>query len=690
MSSLLRFLSFVPPILFFVCPAFTQIQGTITQLPGSNTYQVSVLPNQDIALPFSLTSSAQITLRASTGKLSLNNFQSLTGDWEFQSQYNSPTEAPGQDYFRFFLINPLTTITYSAGTEVPLFTFENSASCTMIELVDNDSDPFVSNNTLMVDARSYFTLGLLGPGVNAYEGNGSNSSVACPTLAMEVTADNNPVDCNGDVTNLTVKAMKGKEPYTVVYTHLPSGTTSNASISTFEGSTTFSDLPAGAYKFNITDFQDSTSQTDYSIMEPPPIDLVLSPGAATCTQSNDGNIAISYVNGIDGEDFDAYQYFWDQDPTNSNQVLDSLLTGSYTVTVMDANGCTTTASEFVDVYNLLVVNETIKQISCFGENDGAIAILAASSTLSEPFSFNWSPNATTGSTEATAWMLGPGDYHVTITDASGTCPHVETYTLEEPDELKLEYELVEPICYGDEAYLNILSVTGDQGGYAVELTGTHTQLSDFTYEVEPGVPMQIIISDANECEITDDFLIPNKQEMTVDLGDDITIKYGENITIEGEVFPLSGVQLEWTPNEGLDCTDCPNPSATPTEDTNYALSLIDDDGCVVSDDINVTVYKSRDIYIPNAFSPNRDGINDYFRPFGGFEIIEVKSLMVFNRWGGLIYDNSKGFTLEELDAGWNGMVNDKEIDPGTYLYTMDVQFIDGEIVLFSGEVNLIK
>ena len=686
MSSLLRFLSFVPPILFFVCPAFSQLQGTISKLPGGNTYQVSILPTQDIALPLSTTSSAQITLRASSGKLNLTNFQSLTGDWEMQSQYISPAEAPNQDYFRFFLINPFPSISYSNGVEIPLFSFENLAPCTTIELVDNDTDPFVSNNSLMVDARNYFAL-LLDPGGNSYEGNTANSSVSCPQLDLQITADNNPLNCFGDLTNMTVKALKGNEPYTVVHTHLSSGATDSGNINDFEGSVSFLNLPGGEYEFRITDAQDSISFKSYNVVQPAALTVDLEPALATCTGSKDGAVRISGVSGLGGPDFGAYQYYWNIDPTNSNIEIDSLGVGTYTVTVVDANGCTTVASTIVDVFNQLFIPSEIKQISCFGKNDGVIKLYPFG--VSAPYTYQWSPNANSGMDQSDAWMLGPGEYHVTVT-AAEVCTRTEVFIIEEPAEIHVEYELMEPECYGDEAYLNIISIANVQGIYEVDIVGNHTQISDFSYEVEPGVPIQLTVTDELECEIKEDFIIPNKQEMMVDLGDDRTIKYGESITVEAEVFPLTGTTLEWTPSEGLDCIDCPNPTAAPLEDVTYVLSLINDNGCFVEDDITITVNKSRDIYIPNAFSPNKDGINDFFRPFGGFEIVQIQSLMVFNRWGGLIYQNEDGFTLEEKDVGWNGYANGKEIDPGTYLYTMNVQFIDGETVLFTGEVNLIK
>ncbi|HHM21101.1 MAG TPA: T9SS type B sorting domain-containing protein [Bacteroidetes bacterium] len=689
MSALIRFLSFVPPILLFAFPAYAQLQGKLTQMPGTDTYVVSVIPTTDITLPLSSTSSAQITLRANSGKLNIADFQSLTGDWENQSQYISPVESPDYDYFRFFMINPLPSITFTTGVEVPLFSFRNDNTCTTIELVDNTTDPFVSNNSLMVDARNFFATLIAGPGGNAYEGNTTENEVDCPGLSLVVSAADNPVSCFGQTTNLTVQAVEGTEPYTVVYIHTPTGAMANATIPAFEGSTSFFNIPPGNYLVTITDSNDSTAQIAYNIAEPPPIVADLEPAPTLCPGSLNGAVRIADISGIGGTDFNAYQYYWNVDPTHSSIEIDSLDTGTYTVTIVDQNGCSSVSSTYVGVFNELFISKTIVDVSCFGENNGIIDITPFG--LAPPYEYYWSPNAGVSATnQSAAWMLGPGQYNVTVTAAGGVCSHTESFTIEEPEEIKVTYEVAEPLCYGDDAFLNVLNVENAQGGYSLNITGEHTALTETNFEVAPGVPMQLVVTDDMGCSVSEDFLIPDKQEMTVHLGEDVILKYGETYQIDGEIFPLTGVELEWTPTDHLSCTDCPNPVASPTTNTTYLLRLTDADGCTAEDQINIRVEKSRDLYIPNAFSPNSDGINDIFRPYGGFEVVKIHTMQIYDRWGGLLFSDEKGFKIEDEKVGWNGFSNGKLLDPGTYLYTMNVEFIDGEIVLFAGEVNLMR
>ncbi len=687
MSNLLKFFSFVPPILLFVIPVYSQIQGKLTQLPGTGIYQVSIIPSVNWSPPGSTTSSAQITIRADSGKLDLGNLQSITGQWDLQDQYDSPIEAPAFDYFSFALVNPMSNIQYIPGTEIPLFSFENNNVCSNIELVDNATDPFASINSLNVNAENTFSIVQAGFGQNAYEGNSPDFSVECPVLGLSVIATNNPVKCNGDVTTITVQAINGTQPYTVVYTDATTGASNSAFISNFEGSVTFDDLPAGIYNISITDVIDSIGQTTYQIIEPLPISVELEPAPATCTGSGDGAVRISGIFGAGGPDLNAYQYFWDIDPINSNIEIDSLNEGIYSVTVVDANGCEEFATTEVGTWTFFSISEQIIDISCFGEIDGIIDItpLGASS----PYTYEWSPNANTGNF-SNAWMLGPGEYQVTVTASSGICTATESFIIEDAPIMEVDYMMVEPECFGDQAFLNILSVENAHEPYFIDIIGGYNLVSENTYEVEAGAPLRLVIEDDNGCKISEDFLIPAKQEMGVDLGEDQSIKYGEEVYIDSDVFPLSGVQLEWSPTEWLSCSDCPDPVVRPLESTTYRLRMTDDSGCTAEDQISIQVTKSRDIFIPNAFSPNRDGINDIFHPYGGFEVVAIKSMKVFDRWGGLVFLNEEEFLIEDEKSGWNGMVNGNEIDPGTYLYTMNVEFIDGEVVLFSGEVNLMK
>lgn len=97
----------------------------------------------------------------------------------------------------------------------------------------------------------------------------------------------------------------------------------------------------------------------------------------------------------------------------------------------------------------------------------------------------------------------------------------------------------------------------------------------------------------------------------------------------------------------------------------------------------------RQVYFPNAFSPNGDGINDSFLPFDGGDVGVVHSFQVFDRWGGLVYQ-FYNIKPNDFTVGWDGFSEDKKANPGVYAWLADVEFRDGKRQLLKGDVTLVR
>ena len=95
------------------------------------------------------------------------------------------------------------------------------------------------------------------------------------------------------------------------------------------------------------------------------------------------------------------------------------------------------------------------------------------------------------------------------------------------------------------------------------------------------------------------------------------------------------------------------------------------------------------MYIPTAFSPNEDGINDVFRPFftPGY-VRKFNVLQIYDRWGGLQYEWQGGLDTSEI-PGWDGKVNGRVIDSGLYVFVMEYERTDRSIIIEKGEIMLI-
>ncbi|MEL7120288.1 MAG: gliding motility-associated C-terminal domain-containing protein, partial [Bacteroidota bacterium] len=148
----------------------------------------------------------------------------------------------------------------------------------------------------------------------------------------------------------------------------------------------------------------------------------------------------------------------------------------------------------------------------------------------------------------------------------------------------------------------------------------------------------------------------------------------------------------WKSNVGSNIKLPPNsltPFVAPVETTTYRLTAADSLGCFRTDFVTVTVDKSRDLYAPTAFSPNGDGINDFFLPQPGPNVANIRSMNIYSRWGSLIYTGTN-LDLNNPNSGWNGKVGTEDVPVGTYVYAMEVEFKDGEVVIVQGDVALIR
>ena len=146
--------------------------------------------------------------------------------------------------------------------------------------------------------------------------------------------------------------------------------------------------------------------------------------------------------------------------------------------------------------------------------------------------------------------------------------------------------------------------------------------------------------------------------------------------------------IQWIPSFSLDCDSCAQVNATPFDNTLYTAWVYDDNGCLLQDSFQVSVFKPDEVYIPNAFSPNGDGRNDLFEVYTDKDVNRILRFQVFDRWGNLIFDQKTdgvGFR-----NGWNGYYKDKRMDSDVFAYQIVVEFLDGRTKLFAGDVTLIR
>jgi gliding motility-associated-like protein len=167
----------------------------------------------------------------------------------------------------------------------------------------------------------------------------------------------------------------------------------------------------------------------------------------------------------------------------------------------------------------------------------------------------------------------------------------------------------------------------------------------------------------------------------VELGADVSIFYGESYKTDPEINGAVNLgDFLWTPDSTLSCNTCINPIATPTLNTSYILIYRNSTGCVARDTIKVEVKPNYEVFIPTGFSPNGDNINDVFYARGTF--IRAVNMKIWDRLGGLIFES------RYVNYGWDGTKDFKDVNTGVYIYYITVDFLDGVVKEFKGNITL--
>jgi gliding motility-associated-like protein len=174
---------------------------------------------------------------------------------------------------------------------------------------------------------------------------------------------------------------------------------------------------------------------------------------------------------------------------------------------------------------------------------------------------------------------------------------------------------------------------------------------------------------------------------TVSLGPDREIVAGGSIQLLASGTDIFSYM--WDNVESLSCSDCKDPTATPTIPTVYTVTVANEFGCKTRDDISITIRcDNSQAFIPNTFTPNSDGANDRFFMSGkGIRIITRFS--VWNRWGQEVF-STQNISINDPKAGWDGTVNGKPLDPDVFVYMIEAICDLGDVLKYKGDISLIR
>ncbi len=464
-------------------------------------------------------------------------------------------------------------------------------------------------------------------------------------------------------------------------------------------SSSVNNLCAGFQTLVVSDANNCFSVDSVDIPSPPAIDIFVDAQPVSCNGLSDGRVTLTVSGGTPG-----YQYLWLETgaitPTVSN-----LAAGQYNAVITDANGCTKTQRVQITQPDRLILSldlaNSTPSVTCAGSTDGVIRVFFNSADNINPVGpspYTWSNNVAPASSPV-ANNLTPGTYSVTITDTRG-CRDSLNFTITSPPPITAVIpQPAEPRCFGESTLIVIESISGGNG----------TTLLDYTYMVDnnglsflPDQPATVFagphiitIEDPAGCTYEQEIFINQPQELQVVFNPDIVVVELGDTSVRLNPLITSSLPIDrfsWNPTIYLSDTSAQRPLlVSPLEDTEYTLTITDVNGCTATGSVLVEVDKNRNVYIPNAFSPNGDGPNDEFRVFACLGVQAINYVRIFDRWGNFLYEQQS--IAPDCIGGsrlWDGRIKDKPAGQGVYIYMVEVQFLDGITLLYRGDVTLIR
>ncbi|MEP7320707.1 MAG: gliding motility-associated C-terminal domain-containing protein [Saprospiraceae bacterium] len=450
----------------------------------------------------------------------------------------------------------------------------------------------------------------------------------------------------------------------------------------------------------------------------------------TCFGRNDG-----MINGLTSGGTPPLTFQWSNGSLVPN--IQNLSTGLYTLKVTDVAGCTSSASAQINEPAAIALSPTIKNQTCAGLSDGSIALHVTGGT--NPYTYEWKNNS--NKTDMITGLTA-NSHAVKVTDAMG-CTAIDSFLIIAPDKITSdrndticlgdsirvggkffrkagEYSIVLPSSSGCDTLLSIhlkeytavdfaltkvdVKCFGDHDGsihidnlnsmgpYQYMVNGVKVP-NPLMNNLSPGL-YNVNVSDLHGCKTEKSISISNPEKVTVDLGVDTTIRFGDSLKIKFNTNIDRAVikQISYTVNNTSPCAGCSEFNYTPNISTNVIVRIETNQGCISQDEQSIQLIPTYRIFAPNILSSVQlQDIreNHVFTIYGGKELTNILYLRIFNRWGDQVFE-AMHIPPNDPGYGWDGTFKGNVALPGVYLYNAKLEFKDGSTKAYQGDITIVR
>ena len=357
-------------------------------------------------------------------------------------------------------------------------------------------------------------------------------------------------------------------------------------------------------------------------------------------------------------------------------------TGTYQHMIMASNGCDSMLEMSLTILDEVASDvEMVSEISCFGMADAVARVHTSASGARVIWPDNYEGNERGG--------LDTGRYDLRIVNGPG-CTSSFSFTVDQPAPLSFEVDKKDANCQdANSGSIEILEMSGGTGHLQVWVNGAlRPPINGIINGLTAGNYLVDLV-DENGCTVSSTLDIEQVVAGTLDLSaTDVEIVEGDSVVLRLRTQGIDSlVLIDWYgPN--ATCFDCDTWTVYPREGVSvYQVYAVDDKDCEYEASIRIEAQSQ--FYVPNAFSPNGDDLNDYFTLFSDRSVASIQSFQIFDRWGEMVH-HACDVAPGQAEGAWDGTFRGRSLPPGVYVYRMEVLDKSGDRHFKYGEVTLIR
>jgi gliding motility-associated-like protein len=375
-------------------------------------------------------------------------------------------------------------------------------------------------------------------------------------------------------------------------------------------------------------------------------------------------------------------YLWSNGATTQSISINQV--GTYSVIVTDTSGCkdTTSGTVISDILPSPSANAGADTFLC----EGGSLVLGGNPTTTNA-TVQWAGD----DAAHTAWLSSTTAFNPTVTipdDTTGAFTYIVTASNTQCNRM----DTVTVFSYPNP--VPVIDTTGKTvfcAGQNVQLAveGTYAKYLWNTGSTAPFINISqtgsyfVTVTDSNGCTAVSSVTqVSNNSPPVFSIFPDTSINYGDSVMLSSNIN-LSAASIDsftWYPQVNITCLTCTNPFVAPKSNQIYGLTVFSD-GCVVSDSLLIAVILPDNFFIPNVFSPNGDGNNDYFYIYSQAGVT-VYTFQVYDRWGEKVHDGT---------YPWDGLYRGKPAPEGVYTYVLTLSvYGDQNLITRKGSVTLLR